>query len=677
MCLLILFFGTGSFAHTSFAEILPKPGDLIKDGGIVLLDVETPIKVDLSKTEVIKNGWSISENNIIFVKQAVVGDDGTVYVSVTDLSKGPGEPRPILQAYSPFGSKLWSFEYDGSALSEPFLGPDNGIYLGVGPNKLLMINKKGKLEKTYNLKYVPNTLFGFGPDGHFYYTNTLEAKNGLLISYDPTLDQIRWTRNNINPNRIEFGKDGTVYYTSMDKKSMSAVLGGTLIWRYEVSSKEIGHYTIGKDGALYFFSYEMKENAQKSPVLPVLLEKIDSLGNWERANTYNVLNVDLQIGHAGEVYFAYNKILYSLDHALKTRWKLGGFQKYFRSTIGESGTIYLSDIYDKYNAKQMINIAALSDGTPLWTAAIEQNDYMDYLTEGPEGNVYYNTRKKLDAIIPKKLTQMKLNKPDLSLPLGQSEILQVTAEPYKVSFPHVKWSSSNPSVASVDQDGKVVALTPGQAQITAAALDDSVSVSSSVSVAAAPPAPASPEMSSSFSDIEGHQYKSFIHKAAELGIATGYEDGTFKPEGKVTRAEFAVLLMRALKPDVSGQDLTFKDKQNIGSWAVTYIAQAVQIGAVKGYSDGTFKPADPVTHAEMVNMVMGASGLPLTETSNKTGYDDDSAIPGWARAAVYAAEKNGIIVVDESGGKFNSKISSTRAEAVTIIVRLLEWMSKK
>ncbi|NBD23550.1 S-layer homology domain-containing protein [Paenibacillus glycinis] len=103
----------------------------------------------------------------------------------------------------------------------------------------------------------------------------------------------------------------------------------------------------------------------------------------------------------------------------------------------------------------------------------------------------------------------------------------------------------------------------------------------------------------SFSDIAGHWAETDIQKEIKSGIINGYADGTFKPDAMVTRAEFAVMLTSASKPQGDGASLSFTDEAKIAAWARGAVAQAVQAGFITGDKDGTFRPNDPITRAEM------------------------------------------------------------------------------
>lgn len=172
-----------------------------------------------------------------------------------------------------------------------------------------------------------------------------------------------------------------------------------------------------------------------------------------------------------------------------------------------------------------------------------------------------------------------------------------------------------------------------------------------------------------FSDIIGHWAEAHIKQAATNGIVNGYPDGTFKPNHTVTRAEFTVMLMNTLKLKEEGAMLSFTDSSKIGPWAQKAVAQAIQAGIIKGYKDGTFRPGAEITRAEMAMMLANASGLSL-EVNAATGFADDKNIPLWAKGAV-AAIKKLELVKGKGLNEFDPEASTTRAEAVTVLMRIL------
>ncbi|OPH56919.1 hypothetical protein BC351_26240 [Paenibacillus ferrarius] len=176
------------------------------------------------------------------------------------------------------------------------------------------------------------------------------------------------------------------------------------------------------------------------------------------------------------------------------------------------------------------------------------------------------------------------------------------------------------------------------------------------------------------SDIFGHWAEANIKQAISSGIVAGYPDDTFKPNHTVTRAEFAVMLMNTLKPQGAGMTPTFTDSAEIGAWAQKAVAQAVQADIIKGNDDGTFRPNAEVSRAEIAVMIARAMSLPI-EADAVTDFADDKDIPTWAKGSVANVKQAGI-VQGKDANQFAAQDHATRAEAVTILLKLLAQKSK-
>jgi len=166
-------------------------------------------------------------------------------------------------------------------------------------------------------------------------------------------------------------------------------------------------------------------------------------------------------------------------------------------------------------------------------------------------------------------------------------------------------------------------------------------------------------------DIVGHWAEANIEKLVALGAVSGCPDGTFKPDNTVTRAEFVTMLVKAFKLENRGGE-PFAD--TAAHWARDYIAAAVAGGLASGYDADTFGPDNLITREQMAVMI--AKAAKLDPVADETQFADSSSISEWARGAVAAAVKNGII----KGCPDNTvrpQASATRAEAVTVIVNAL------
>ena len=125
-----------------------------------------------------------------------------------------------------------------------------------------------------------------------------------------------------------------------------------------------------------------------------------------------------------------------------------------------------------------------------------------------------------------------------------------------------------------------------------------------------------------------------------MGVFKGYEDGSFKPEGDITRAEVSAIVYRVYTQDVKDAKASmyatynkFSDMAGAG-WAQGYIGYCANASLVKGYPDGTFKPSGKVTGYEVLAMILRA-----------VGYDKNNEFSGadWALHVAQTAQQLGVL----------------------------------
>ena len=126
-----------------------------------------------------------------------------------------------------------------------------------------------------------------------------------------------------------------------------------------------------------------------------------------------------------------------------------------------------------------------------------------------------------------------------------------------------------------------------------------------------------------------------------MGVFKGYEDGSFQPQGNITRAEVATIIYRIYTKDLAKNDKSglyasynkFSDMAGAG-WAAGYIGYCANAEFVKGYPDGTFKPSGNVTGYEVLTMILRA-----------IGYDKNNEFTGadWALNVAKYAEQAGVL----------------------------------
>ena len=106
----------------------------------------------------------------------------------------------------------------------------------------------------------------------------------------------------------------------------------------------------------------------------------------------------------------------------------------------------------------------------------------------------------------------------------------------------------------------------------------------------------------SYSDVSSNNwFNNAVSTLSNAGIISGYPDGTFKPNAPITRAEFAAIATRFSDASYTGR-CTFTDVP-ADHWAANAIALAQDLGWINGYSDGTFKPNQPITRAEAMTLI--------------------------------------------------------------------------
>jgi len=104
-----------------------------------------------------------------------------------------------------------------------------------------------------------------------------------------------------------------------------------------------------------------------------------------------------------------------------------------------------------------------------------------------------------------------------------------------------------------------------------------------------------------FTDIErGAWYEESVKFLAGMGIVRGYLDGSFMPDNPITRAEYATMISK-FDANAAEKEVFYKDTE--GHWAEAYIAGASANGWISGYPDGTYKPDNYITRAEVVSSV--------------------------------------------------------------------------
>jgi hypothetical protein len=172
-----------------------------------------------------------------------------------------------------------------------------------------------------------------------------------------------------------------------------------------------------------------------------------------------------------------------------------------------------------------------------------------------------------------------------------------------------------------------------------------------------------------FSDVcTGYWAEDAINTLAEGSIIGGYPDGTFRPEGKLTRAELCSLLVKAKKVKVSRPRKALFSDLPPAHWAAPYIQAAVDLKLVGGYPDGTFQPSKPLNRVEGVLILSRFANLkPIRGESPYYDLPESH----WAAPNIAAAKEADLLDYIKSN-YFEPPKGFTRAEAAYILHAILK-----
>lgn len=177
-----------------------------------------------------------------------------------------------------------------------------------------------------------------------------------------------------------------------------------------------------------------------------------------------------------------------------------------------------------------------------------------------------------------------------------------------------------------------------------------------------------------FADTEKHWGQSYISFLAARGIIDGLENGQFKPDGGVTRAEIAKLLAGIADADLSGYTGTpFSDVKQT-DWFRPYAAWAADQGIMEGLEGGRLAPNNPITREELAVVLTrfaNKAHLKLSADLAAADFMDQAKISSWARESIRSLQQAGIIA-GKSANTFDPQGGTTRAEAAKILAIVLQ-----
>lgn len=176
-----------------------------------------------------------------------------------------------------------------------------------------------------------------------------------------------------------------------------------------------------------------------------------------------------------------------------------------------------------------------------------------------------------------------------------------------------------------------------------------------------------------FSDTSGNWAEQAINKwSGQYGILQGYSDGTFHPDRTITRGAFAAILVRLMQYQTASPAATFSDTP--GSWCEREVLKLNAAGVYLG-DNGRANILAQISRQQAVAMIGRAFGV--TESSSNLSYADASSVMSYAKGYIAAMAAKGYLSDTPSGGNFRPAEPITRAEVVNILNNMVDILIQK
>ena len=189
-------------------------------------------------------------------------------------------------------------------------------------------------------------------------------------------------------------------------------------------------------------------------------------------------------------------------------------------------------------------------------------------------------------------------------------------------------------------------------------------------------APISSPIDIEFSDIPADYWANpYLLGLSELGIISGFPDGTFRPSQPVTRAEFAAILNKAFPQPLGSSALSFDDVSE-DYWATQAIQSARAANFLSGYPGNLFRPQQLIPRVQAIVALASGLGYSSSDTRSVDYFTDARSIPFYALKAVAGATEASAVVSYPNSDELNPNRQATRAEVAALVYQSMVQAGK-
>jgi hypothetical protein len=173
-----------------------------------------------------------------------------------------------------------------------------------------------------------------------------------------------------------------------------------------------------------------------------------------------------------------------------------------------------------------------------------------------------------------------------------------------------------------------------------------------------------------FSDVKSHWAEPFVMGLYNNGLINGFPDGTFQPDGQMTRAQYASLIAKAINPPEKRAGANFPDVPP-NFWGYAAVQKSYKAGFLSGFPDYSFRPNQNIQRVQVLLSLVNGLGLSGGDASALNKYNDKDAIPSYAENAVAIATVKGLVINYPNKSELDPNRDATRGEVAAMVYQAL------